>query len=42
MKTPETSDAALPPHAQVTNKRREERYRETVRPREIARTGGAE
>lgn len=28
-------------YAQVTNKRREERYRETVRSREIARTGGA-
>jgi site-specific recombinase XerD len=27
-------------YAQVTNKRREERYRETVRSREIARTGG--
>jgi integrase len=28
-------------YAQITNKRREERYRETVRSREIARTGGA-
>jgi site-specific recombinase XerD len=27
-------------YAQITNKRREERYRETVRSREIARTGG--
>jgi hypothetical protein len=29
-------------YAQITNKRREERYRETVRSREIVRTGGAE
>jgi len=29
-------------YAQITNKRREERYRETVRSREIARTEGAE
>jgi integrase/recombinase XerD len=28
-------------YAQITNKRREERYRETLRSREIARTGGA-
>jgi site-specific recombinase XerD len=28
-------------YAQVTNKRREERYRATVRSREIARTGGS-
>jgi integrase/recombinase XerD len=28
-------------YAQITNKRREERYRETVRSREIARTDGA-
>ena len=27
-------------YAQITNKRREERYRETLRSREIARTGG--
>lgn len=28
-------------YARITNKRREERYRETVRSREIARTGGS-